>query len=195
MPSPVGHALAGFLTAWAVDLIPGQRTWRGAGNSWFERAGDGLTLTCAALAAVPDLDLLFDSHRMMTHSVAAVTLVGAVAALAARRSGHIGRIASMCAAAYASHLLLDWMAVDLTAPRGLQALWPFTNHWYISGWNVFSATERRHLFTLPVMWLNAITIAQEIGILSPFLLIVWLVRMKAFARLAAQVSRGHEAPQ
>jgi len=195
MPSPFGHALAGVLTAWTADLIPGQRTWRRSGSSWLARAGDGLTLTCAALAAAPDLDLLVARHRTMTHSVAAVAVVGMAAAVAARRSGHLARIASMCVAAYASHLLLDWMAVDLTVPRGLQLLWPFTACWYISEWNVFSPTERQHLFAPHVMRLNAIAIAREIAILSPFLLIVWLVRMKAFARLAAQVSRGHEAPQ
>jgi membrane-bound metal-dependent hydrolase YbcI (DUF457 family) len=195
MPSPFGHALAGVLTAWTADLIPGQRTWRWSGSSWLARAGDGLTLTCAALAAVPDLDLLVARHRTMTHSVAAVAVVGMAAALAARRSEYLARIASMCAASYASHLLLDWMAVDQTVPRGLQLLWPFTTRWYISDWNVFSPTERQQLFAPHVMRLNAIAIAQEIGILSPFLLIVWLVRMKAFARLAAQVSRGHEAPQ
>ena len=67
MPSPIGHALAGVAAAWTVDLIPGDRAWRTApaSASWYRRAGDGLTLRCAALGAAPDLDLVVRhaSHR------------------------------------------------------------------------------------------------------------------------------------
>src|SRR5439155_8933895 len=86
MPSPIGHALAGVAAAWAADLVPGNRAWRTAGRSasWYERAGNGLTLTCAALAVAPDIDLFFSRfHRTATHSFIAVSLVAVVAAAVA----------------------------------------------------------------------------------------------------------------
>jgi len=198
MPSPIGHALAGVLTAWIVDVIPGQRAWRAPAPtaSWLDRAGDGLTIACAALAAAPDIDLLFAGHRTVTHSLGAVMLVGVVVGLMAARSGRPAlRIALMCAAAYASHLLLDWMAVDQTFPQGLQALWPLSHRWYISGWNLFGPTERRRIFTRAVMKLNAVTIAQELAILAPFLAAAWLIRVKTLARLATEVPCRDQAPQ
>jgi LexA-binding, inner membrane-associated putative hydrolase len=149
MPSPIGHSLAGLAVAWVADLVPGDRVWRAepATASWYRRAGNGLSATCAMLAAAPDLDLLFKSHRTYTHSLGAVIVVGLLAALASvalRRVGpsHATRITLMCAAAYASHLLLDWLGVDLYPPLGLQALWPFDSGWYISGLDLFRQTRR-----------------------------------------------------
>src|SRR5947207_9945889 len=127
MPSPVGHTLAGVAVAWAADLVPGDRSWRAAPptDSWYRRAGNGVTLACALIAALPDLDLLFATHRAFTHSVGAVMFVAVGAAIVARRIRRpVARVALMCAAAYASHLVLDWLAVDLYPPPGLRALWP-----------------------------------------------------------------------
>ena len=198
MPSPIGHALAGILTVWVADCIPGRRTGRQAASnaSWWHRAGTGLTLSGAALAAAPDFDLLFAGHRTVTHSVGAVAVVGAAAALvAARLRWPVTRVALTGAAAYASHLLLDWMGVDLTVPYGLQALWPFSDRWFISGWSLFRRTERRRIFTLATLKWNAETVAQEVAMLAPFLAIAWLIRVKALARLATEVPRGNHTPQ
>src|SRR6185436_8822550 len=112
MPSPIGHALAGLASAWAAALVPGDRTWRTApaSASLFRRAGNGLTLLCAGLGAAADLDHLFVAHRTITHSVGAVIFVGLfAAALAANAQRPIARIALMCATAYSTHLLLDWL--------------------------------------------------------------------------------------
>src|SRR6266508_317117 len=114
MPSPIGHVLGGVAAGWAVDLVPGARAWRTApeGTSWAARAGDGLTLACALLGAAPDLDLIFTTHRTFTHSAGAVIFIGLFAAALAANAGRpIARVASMCVAAYASHLLLDWLAI------------------------------------------------------------------------------------
>src|SRR5206468_2644978 len=152
--------------------------------------------TCAVLAALPDIDLLFEGHRTVTHSVGAVTLVACAAAVVASRRGHpVLRLAVMCAAAYASHLLLDWMAVDETFPRGLQALWPLSHRFYISGWNVFKQTERQHIFSGAAMRVNALALAQEFLIFTPLLVAAWLIRVKALARFAPEVPRRHHPPQ
>jgi hypothetical protein len=203
MPSPFGHSLAGLAVAWAADLLPGDRAWRAApaSASWYRRAGNGLTAACAVLAMAPDLDLAFTRHRTYTHSVGAVLVVGLIAlAIAAWRARHAEapkarrRVALMCAAAYASHLLLDWLGVDLYPPLGLQALWPFDSGWYISGLDWFRQTRREQLFTWPVIEQNLLAIAQEMAILVPIAAALWLVRVKTLAGLASeQTRRDHPA--
>ena len=195
MPSPFGHSLAGLAVAWAADLLPGERAWRAAPAtaSWYRRAGNGLTAACAILAMAPDLDLAFTRHRTYTHSLGAVVVVGFFAALIAAKART--RIALMCAAAYASHLLLDWLGVDLYPPLGLQALWPFDSGWYISGLDWFRQTRREQLFTGPVIAQNLLAIAQEMAILAPIAAALWLVRVKTLAGLASEQARGDHPAQ
>jgi len=176
--------MAGVAAAWAADLVPGRRTWRSAPPtaSWSSRAGNGLTAACALIGAVPDLDLVFHIHRTVTHSAGAVIFVGLCAAvLAANAERPIARVALMCAGAYATHLLLDWLAADSSSPYGIQVLWPFSDGWYISGWNVFRQTARRRFLTPSVIGENLRAVVQEIAILGPLLVGLWFVRVKALA--------------
>jgi membrane-bound metal-dependent hydrolase YbcI (DUF457 family) len=219
MPSPVGHALAGVAVAWAADLAPGQRAWRSIDPkaSLFARAGGSLTLACGALAAAPDLDLFFPiRHRAVTHSLGAVIVIFIVAAAVTgwvtrtrmsspalpgpglepeRPALPILRIGLMCAAAYGSHLFLDWLSVDTSLPYGLQALWPFSDGWYISGLDLFPGTERREILSLAAFRTNLIAVWHEAAILLPVLGLLWLVRVKALAGLAPEPAGGHHAPQ
>jgi hypothetical protein len=200
MPSPFGHSLAGLAVAWAADLLPGERAWRAAPAtaSWYRRAGNGLTATCAMLAMAPDLELLFTRHRTYTHSAGAVLIVGLGAAGFASWRGnavHAARISLTCAAAYASHLLLDWLGVDLYPPLGLQVLWPFDSGWYISSLDLFRQTRREQLFTWPVIEQNLLATAQEMAILVPIAAALWLVRVKTLAGLASEQTRRDHAAQ
>jgi membrane-bound metal-dependent hydrolase YbcI (DUF457 family) len=194
MPSPIGHALAGVGVAWAADLVPGDRSWRLAPGtaSWRGRAGNGLTLLCAGLAAAPDLDLAFVPHRTMTHSLVAVVFVAVVAAAVAASTGRaVARITLMCAGAYGSHLLMDWLGVDLYPPRGIQLMWPFSDEWFISNADIFRQTARLRIFTRGPMMTNVRAILQEFAILGPTLIALWLVRVKALARLAPEMPGRH----
>lgn len=196
MPSPIGHVLAGVAAVWAVDLVPGNRAGRTAPRlaSWFDRAGGDLTLICAVLAVAPDLDLLFWGHRTVTHSLSAVLFVALFAgAIAANASCPVARTAIACAAAYATHIVLDWLGADTAAPRGVQILWPLSDQAYISGWDLFLKTERRRFFTLDTMLRNALAVAEEIALLGPVVVTLWLVRVKALAGLSTEVARGDHA--
>jgi membrane-bound metal-dependent hydrolase YbcI (DUF457 family) len=198
MPSPIGHALAGVAVAWTADLVSGDRNWRAApvSGTWYQRAGGGLTLICAALGAAPDLDLAFAAHRTMTHSFTAVMAVAVVAAAIAAGAGRpIARVTLTCAAAYGSHLLLDWLGADFYPPRGLQLLWPFSDEWYISGLDIFRQTARLRIFTRGPMLTNVRAIVQELAILGPIVAALWLVRVKALAGLAAKVAGRDHPPQ
>ena len=80
-------------------------------------------------------------------------------------------------------------------PYGLQALWPFSSAWLISGWDLFRQTERRRMLSAASMRINLAAVAQELAILVPVVTVVWLVRVKALARLATELSRGDHPPQ
>jgi membrane-bound metal-dependent hydrolase YbcI (DUF457 family) len=192
MPSPIGHALAGIAVSWAADLVPGDRAWRSAPRTgtWYQRAGGGLTLLCAGLGAAPDLDLVYPGHhRSFSHGIGAVLCVGLVAVmLAANAKRPVVRVAIMCTAAYASHLLLDWLGADQYPPHGLQLLWPFNGRWFISGLDVFTQTELTRFWTPGPFLTNARAIAQEFAILGPIAVALWLARAKALAGLVPQVA-------
>jgi hypothetical protein len=187
--------------AWAADLIPGNRTGRTAppSASWYRRAGNGLTIGCGVLAAAPDLDLLFPGypHRSITHSVTAVAAVAIVAAaVAAMRGRPVVRVAAMCAAAVATHLLLDWMAVDREfAPFGVQLLWPFSDSWFISRWDLFPGTERHNIFSAAAILRNAQSAAAELILIAPFAVVAWLVRVKALAGFPSELAGRDHPPQ
>jgi membrane-bound metal-dependent hydrolase YbcI (DUF457 family) len=170
MPSPIGHALAGLAAAWALDARLDRR----------------LAATAAGLGALPDLDLLLPiPHRTVTHSVGAVVAVTIIAAVVTRQVTRrsVWRVALVCAAAYGSHLLLDWMGADRFFPYGLTLWWPLSDRFYISGWDVFRQTARQHVFTWPSVAINLKAIAQEVALLGPVVLALWLVRAAQYRKL------------
>jgi inner membrane protein len=161
MPSPVGHALAGLATAWALEK-PGSRTSPALLSP--------LPLVCGVLAAVPDVDLLYPPiHRTVTHGIGAALIVIIIAVAVTRWvTGRVAwRVALICGAAYATHILLDWLGRDPSAPVGIQAMWPFTHNWYIAPWTIFPGTERRHLFSAATVTKNAKSVVVELAILGP----------------------------
>jgi membrane-bound metal-dependent hydrolase YbcI (DUF457 family) len=205
MPSPIGHAIAGCAVVWGADLIDRRRS------------SYGLAATSAVVATLPDLDLLVPHfHRSATHSVTAVLLVLIIAAAmtgevthlraaryggqarvrAARYGGQARwRVALVCAAAYATHLLLDWLSADYFAPAGIQLFWPVSHRWFISGWDLFNQTERRQLFAPATIETNARAIAREVALLAPIALGLWLIRVKTLARFPSELARRDHSTQ
>lgn len=188
MPSPIGHALAGLAVA-----IAGDRHAAALGFGRFLTRP--LTLWSVAIAALPDADLLVPGfHRRATHSIIATILVTIVAmvvtgwvtrsrqsAVGSRQSPVNNResvvmIALVCAAAHASHLLLDWLGADWFAPPGIQLLWPFSGEWFISGWDLFARVERRDPFASATMISNLKAAARELGLVGPVAAACWLLR-------------------
>ena len=77
---------------------------------------------------LPDIDLLLGDHRGVTHSVGAVLAVGVLVAVVDRRPA----VWLAVAAAYLTHVLLDWLGTDTFAPIGVMAFWPFDQTFYQS---------------------------------------------------------------
>lgn len=151
MPSPIGHALGGIAVGWAS--VP-RRDVAGAA-------------ILSAVASLPDLDLLFHSHRGQSHSVGAALIAGAFAWLVTRRAGW----AIAVTAVWGSHVLLDWTSNDTRPPFGVMAFWPFTRAYYQASVDIFPAVSRR--YWLGEFWIyNLKAVAVEVLILAPLAALV-----------------------
>ncbi len=88
-----------------------------------------------------------------------------------------GRLAAAVAAAFASHILLDWLGTDTSPPIGIMALWPFSHHYYESSAHVFMAISRR--YWLPEFWTwNLVALGRELLILSPIAALIVTLRRR-----------------
>jgi hypothetical protein len=138
-----------------------------------------------------DLDLLFGRHSQFTHSIGMAIGVGLVALAWLRsrgRSGALALAAGICAA-YASHILLDWLGQDATPPLGITALWPFDSAYYLSGANVFLGISREP-WRPGAAWHDAAAIVREVFLIGPFALAAWWLGRRPAQILPAPAARG-----
>ena len=185
MPSPVGHAIAGLAAGWLVAGAPrvSEKVW--------ERE---VMLFCV-LGALPDIDLFFGAHSGPTHSLGAAVVVGVTAlvmasgltglsvhdsprATTARGGVRPRRLALACAAAYATHVLLDWLGRDSSPPIGIMALWPASRGYFESAFHLFMPISRRFEQGWTLVFQNALAFCLELIILMPILLLVTFLRSR-----------------
>ncbi|MFN8060094.1 MAG: metal-dependent hydrolase [Vicinamibacterales bacterium] len=179
MPSPFGHALAGMAAGIALAAEPSsspdgpRRSTTTSGT--VRLASDALFFGLLGMA--PDLDLLVGRHSQETHSLGAACAVSLVAA--SLRPTDRARRALACGAAYASHILLDWLGSDTTPPIGIMALWPWSRRFFQSSAFVFPAVSRE--WASPGFW-PAIEAAlvREAMLLAPLALIVLWRRRRRY---------------
>lgn len=175
MPSPIGHALGGMACGW---LIGGRSSMSRKKSPWADAAVFGI------LGALADIDFAFGTHSTYSHSVGACAVVGITALIWLR--GH-ATLALAATAAYASHLVLDWLGNDGTPPIGITALWPFTNEFYQSDLHWFMAIRRR--YWLSNFWShNVQALAWEIVLLGPLAALIWWTRVRPNAGSVTSIS-------
>jgi inner membrane protein len=186
MPSPIGHGLAGLAIGLAIEpVLPESATTTTRHLSKFALMG-------ALVAAMPDADLLYSEvHRGVSHSIGATVLLMIIASVV---TGWVtGRVqwrwVILVGAAHASHILMDWLGTDRYPPIGLEALWPFSREFYISGWDVFPPTERR-VYLPGAVWTNVRALVAEVGIMGPIAVFTFMARRtrKSRVRTSAQDS-------
>lgn len=183
MPSPLGHALGGVIGGWLVCGPPSmpRAKQRASFSRAFRSSGARRSaLGFGLLGVLADFDFLFGTHSTYSHSIGATLVVFVVALVwfagKGTGSGSERFVASLAAsAAYASHILLDWLGTDGAAPFGIMALWPISSEFHLAGAGVFAPVERR--FWLPDFWLRTLRmVASEVVILGVALAIVWRTR-------------------
>jgi len=178
MPSPIGHGLAGLAIGFAIaPVLPESATTT-------IRQLTKFALTGALVAAMPDADLVYSEvHRGLSHSIGATALLMIIAGVV---TGWVtGRVqwrwVILVGAAHASHILMDWLGTDRYPPTGIQALWPFSREFYISGWDVFPPTERR-IYLPGAVWTNVRALVAEVGIMGPIAVLTFMARTVLTAR-------------
>ena len=120
----------------------------------------------AAVAIAPDLDLVFGTHREISHSIGAAVAAGIVALIATRSP----RWGAAIALSWGSHVLLDWLSNDTRPPIGVMALWPFTRDYYKAAFEIFPPVSRRYWESR--FWIyNLRAVIMEIAILGPLSLL------------------------
>ena len=164
MPSPLGHALGGAAAAW----LAGGR---------LRESLHAEAILFGTIGMLPDLDLLVGAHSTYTHSVGAVILASGVALSLTR--GRAPWLAVGVAAAWSSHILLDWLGSDTSPPIGIMALWPFTDAFYQSPASFFDAISRRYWLPQEFIWGNLRAMVKEVLILAP---VAWLAMRVASRR-------------
>ena len=163
MPSPIAHGIAGAVAGWTIDAPASGSLRRVA------------LYTSMGMAA--DLDLLVGAHSTYTHSVGAVILAAGLTLSLTR--GRAPRLALGVAAAWSSHILLDWLGSDTSPPIGIMALWPFTDGFYQSSVFLFDAISRRYWLPLEFIGGNLRAMVKEALILGP---VAWLAMRVAYRR-------------
>jgi len=189
MPSPIGHGLAGLAIGLALEPAEPE-----SARSTTTRLSK-FAILGAAFAALPDADLFFQMHRGVSHSVGATALLMIIVAGVTRWvTGRVQwRWVALAGAAHASHIAMDWMGVDPYAPPGLEALWPFSHRFYISGWDIFPPTERR-LSVPEAFWINLRAFIVEVGVMAPIAAFVFLARRTRRSRVLTSAPDSLQRP-
>lgn len=162
MPTPLGHALAGLAAGTAAS---GGRTILGPIKDLVFFAGFGVL---ADVDFIPGLILGEGSgwHRGMSHSITAAAVAGLLAWLWARHRPNGGRLALGALAAYASHVLLDYLNVDTRPPFGIPLLWPFSQEYMLAHHAIF-LDVKRHALTWAIVKHDLMAMAWETLLLGP----------------------------
>jgi membrane-bound metal-dependent hydrolase YbcI (DUF457 family) len=85
----------------------------------------------------------------------------------------------VCAAAHASHLLTDWLGADFSKPSGIQLLWPFSDGWFRSGWDIFPQIERRDVLSAASIAINLKALIYELAIMGSIVTALWFWRERS----------------
>jgi membrane-bound metal-dependent hydrolase YbcI (DUF457 family) len=190
MPSPLGHGLAGLAVGLALEPAEPE-----SARSTTKKLSK-FAILGAVLAALPDADLFIaQMHRGVSHSVGATALLMIIVAGVTRWvTGRVQwRWVVLAGAAHASHILMDWMGADPYPPPGIEALWPFSHRFYISGWDIFPPTERRvHL--AGSFWINVRAFVVEVGVMAPIAVFVFLVTRTRRSRVLTSARDSLQRP-
>lgn len=179
--------MAGLAVGWAAT----DRSLEPHASRW-----SALVLLSAFVAAAPDLDLLYPlSHRLFTHGVGATLVVMIIAGMVTRQvTGRVNwRLVLALGAAHASHIVLDWMGTDRFPPPGIRALWPFSNQFYISGWEIFPNVERR-LWRPDALAVNVHAALMEVLIVGPVAVLSWVATRTRRNRAPISVQDDRQRP-
>ncbi|MBN1155416.1 metal-dependent hydrolase [candidate division KSB1 bacterium] len=177
MPTPVGHTLMGAI------LYNSSRKM-GATILWYELILFVMIANFADLDYVPGYIAGNPNlyHHGMTHSFFFALLVSVVVALIYRliRRKDFIRAMLLMFAVYVSHLVMDFLGKDTRYPFGEQLFWPLSDDYFLSSFYIFNDVHKASSSEIFIQslfnWHNLMTIAQEVVILLPILILTEYIR-------------------
>ena len=197
MALPIAHAAAGYLVHRAAHRGPSRgdpaKTWRRA--ALFMLVGN-----------LPDFDFLIGFvlgrpglvHRGVSHTVLAAFAFGALAGWIGRRwrDEPFGPTAVAFGAAYASHLVVDWLTIDSRPPAGGQFLWPFSEAYFSSPITIFGeiyidGITRSGFLGTVLAWPTVAVLARE-AVIAASMIALWRGLQALRVRIAAAPSLALE---
>jgi membrane-bound metal-dependent hydrolase YbcI (DUF457 family) len=178
MPSPLGHTLAACAAIISMDrsLIRGKI---------LNIVVPGLGFVVGTLADADFIVAYYSTlpylrHHYFSHSIPFTIALSAFVWIILKlfKTPLALKKSLIFAAAYGSHLLLDYFAHDGSKPFGIPLLWPFSHHHFIAPFNIFLSIHRGEfsdLFSLH----NMLAIFIEFAVLAPILaFVVWKARQQ-----------------
>jgi membrane-bound metal-dependent hydrolase YbcI (DUF457 family) len=170
MATPVGHLLAGA----AIGTLMS----RGSNLPRAIFIG-GLAAIAADFDFIPGILIGNPGrfHHAQSHSITFAVLVGLIAGLIARESRL--RWGLLVGVGYASHLILDGLTFDDSAPHGIPILWPFMRDVFQSPITLFPnvAWGSRSLITAQ----NLDLLIRELGLIGSFFVgALYCIRRRLF---------------
>lgn len=182
----------------AVGLLTGRL--HGGADGQSRRLSWGTMLTFAALAALPDADVLAVAlgahdggavgHRGASHSLSVAIALGVFGALMARKLGWpVLRTAVATTLAVASHGVLDALG---EGGRGIPFLWPLSHERFMSPWRLLPDAPRGLRL---ISRSGLVDIALEFLLFLPVTLAaVWPVRRPRPQLVAIEGEGGRQRP-
>jgi membrane-bound metal-dependent hydrolase YbcI (DUF457 family) len=183
MPLPVGHSLAGYLIYLGAERNVSLRRWK-------------IILLYILAANLPDLDILPGFlvglpnlyHHGISHSLGLAILMGLVVLLYRAWQGKrdLLRAFGIATGLYLSHVLLDCLIVDTTAPFGVQLLWPLSNRYVISPLLIFPTVYKANTSGI---FLSSLIHPGNLKLIGVELL--YFMPLVAVAQVWLRCKRGH----
>jgi hypothetical protein len=178
MPTPIGHSLAGFAAGEAAGVRLAKRRWVSM-------------LGLMLIANLPDADYIPGYlvgrpnayHHYALHGIGAAVSVGAVIGMFYwLRFRRFLPYFALTSATYSTHLLLDYLAVDTSAPFGLQLFWPLTTKFFVSPFPVFmdiaKGQNNEAFFASLLAWHNLRSILWELVVMVPVIVALRFFKRK-----------------
>ncbi|HAY45817.1 MAG TPA: hypothetical protein DCY55_05980 [Gammaproteobacteria bacterium] len=170
MASPVAHSLAGvsILALFFPDrlrYLP-------------------IIILSVFTATLPDFDLIVPGigHRTVMHSItfSVVISMSLFIWLKIKDSPLYLVIPSLFFLGIGSHIIIDWVSLDLSEPAGLVIGWPWNMNYQISDNPIFLNVHRNDFFEPTVIAHNVKALLQESIIMFPVTLLILFWRRSYF---------------
>ena len=159
MPSPLGHSLMGYALYETLPQENKSLPWR-------------MLLLYAIVANLPDIDFLPGfllgnpnkyHHSYFSHSLGFSIFIGGLLALyfSLKKSKNFFVYFLIFTSVCFSHVVLDFITLDTSMPKGVPMFWPLSSHYFYSPVSIFMSI---HKLGSSKLFIQSLFVMQNIGV-------------------------------